>query len=221
MEFTPYVNKYGKYFTENRGSDEDWYKKKIPHRNTRNLIQFITFRLADSLPQYKIEEIEKELELNYRLSDYAIRKAGNARRKLYEHYLDQGFGACSLGNEIMAKKVFDALIFYDNNKYELIAWSIMPNHVHTLIRTIDELGLILQLWKSYTGKWAIKNNKKYCLGLKTETDRFWMKDYWDRYMRNEQHFINTIRYILDNPKKANLPQSHPAYSFTGIREVHC
>jgi hypothetical protein len=33
---------------------------------------------------------------------------------------------------------------------------------------------------------------------------FWMPDYHDRYMRNEQHYHNAVRYIEGNPCAALL-----------------
>ena len=53
------------------------------------------------------------------------------------------------------------------------------------------------------------------LGIDKGATAFWMSDYWDRFIRNEEHFNNTVRYILNNPVKAGLPQGHIAYEFTG------
>ncbi|HTN67841.1 MAG TPA: transposase, partial [Dysgonamonadaceae bacterium] len=94
-------------------------------------------------------------------------------------------------------------------------WSIMPNHVHVLIETKSDLRRVLHSWKSYTGKWAFANNKKHELGIAEGAKRFWMSEHWDRFIRNRAHFENTLKYILDNPKNANLEKSNAAYKFTG------
>jgi REP element-mobilizing transposase RayT len=51
-------------------------------------------------------------------------------------------------------------------------------------------------WKSYTSKEANK--------ISGRNGQFWMVDYFDRYMRNENHLIYTIEYIEQNPVKAGL-----------------
>jgi REP element-mobilizing transposase RayT len=43
---------------------------------------------------------------------------------------------------------------------------------------------------------------------------FWMNEYFDRYIRNEQHFRNTVRYIENNPVKARLCQKASEWPFS-------
>ena len=35
-------------------------------------------------------------------------------------------------------------------------------------------------------------------------EAFWQKDYFDRLVRDREHFWNCARYILRNPAKASL-----------------
>ena len=199
-------------FTTDFGLAEEWYHANLPHRNRNNLIQFITFRLDDSLPQVAQNDIKQELE---KLSEA---KREIEKRKRYEEWLDKGLGCCALANPKMAQVVFETLSYYDKDKYHLLAWSIMPNHVHVLIETKSELCRVVHAWKSYTGKWAFANNEKHRLGIAEEAKRFWMPEYWDRFIRNYGHFENTLKYILDNPRNANLVKSSTAYRFTGSVE---
>ena len=201
---------YKDSFTTNFGLPEEWNNGgNLPHRNSRNLVQSITFRLADSLPQEVLRQIEDELKT------LPSTKQGIEKRKQHEKWLDRGLGSCALANPKMAQVVFDALQYYNGERYHLIAWSIMPNHVHVLIETAHELSKIIQGWKSYTGKWAFANNERYGLGLKVGAKRFWRTEYWDRFIRDEAHFNNVVKYILENPVKANLGESSVAYRFTG------
>jgi HsdR family type I site-specific deoxyribonuclease len=206
---------YARYFTNNFGHPEEWHTRTVPHRNKRNLLQSITFRLADSLPQRVLQEIEEDIQY---LSDD---KKDVEKRKRYQYWLDQGLGCCALAHREMAQVVQEALQYHDGDKYDLLAWSIMPNHVHVFIRANADLPKIIQSWKSYTGKWALANNKKYSLGIEKEANAFWMPDYWDRFIRDEDHFNNTVRYILNNPVKAKLPPNHIAHLFKGVQlELH-
>src|SRR5947207_15465420 len=82
----------------------------------------------------------------------------------------------------------------------------MPNHIHVLMTRFDaiELADLMQSLKSLTSH---KANK-----LLRRKGQFWMEDYFDRYIRNAEHFAKTVRYIENNPVKARLctkPQDWP------------
>ncbi len=168
----------------------------IPHRDKIHLLQSITFRLADSLPQNILLELEEEL-LKLPREEQDLEK-----RKKIEHWLDSGIGCCALRHPKMALIMQDTLLKFDSESYFLFAWCIMPNHVHVLIEPHISLSKIIQSWKSFTGRWALKHNAE--LGLGVPGKSFWMREYWDRFIRNEKHFNNVIEYIHNNPVKANL-----------------
>lgn len=199
---------YAASFTTSFGTPEEWHARNLPHRDKEGLIQFITFRLGDSLPQEIIQQIESELKT------IADKDKKVEKRKKYEKWLDNGYGCCALANPVMAQVMQNALQHHDGDRYNLLAWSIMPNHVHVLIKANSSLSKIIQSWKSFTGKWALANNKKYNLGIPKDAEAFWMPEYFDRFIRDEDHFNNAIKYILENPKKANLPVVSTAWRFT-------
>lgn len=168
----------------------------LPHFETREKMQSITFRLADSLPQSKLVELARELE------QLPKEQRDLARRKAIEQWLDAGMGCCALGHPAVARVVQDTLLHFDGDRYKLLAWCIMPNHVHVLIFPEAELGEIVQSWKSYTGRWALANNAE--LGLGVPGKAFWMREYWDRYIRDKKHYEAVVDYIHNNPVKAGL-----------------
>jgi HsdR family type I site-specific deoxyribonuclease len=200
---------YAAHFTTDFGLRKEWHRGNLPHRNKEGLVQFITFRLADSLPQGVLKDIEEEIRL---LSND---KKDIERRKKYQYWLDQGLGCCALSKKEMAEVMMNALRHHDGDKYDLIAWSIMPNHVHVLIKTTGDLVRIIQSWKSFTGRWALANNKEFGFEIPDGADKFWMPEYWDRFIRDEDHFDTTVKYILNNPIKAQLAEGDLAYGFTG------
>ncbi len=59
-----------------------------------------------------------------------------------------------------------------------------------------ELSDILHSLKSFSSHEANK--------LLHRNGQFWIEDYFDRYIRNEQHFEKTVKYIENNPVKAGL-----------------
>ncbi|MDZ7345719.1 MAG: transposase [candidate division KSB1 bacterium] len=182
----------------------------LPHFDAGNIFQFITFRLHDSVPASVIEQWKQELHWREGLA--ADSKETVELRKRIEQYADSGRGACYLRNERIARLVQDALKYFDGERYRLIAWCIMPNHVHVLIEVMDvSLSKILQSWKSYTAHEANK--------LLGRSGAFWGPDYFDRYIRDEKHFQATVKYILQNPVKARLvdrPEQWPWAGYVGL-----
>ena len=174
-----------------------WHSRGyLPHYDSASVHQAITFRLADSLPQMKLRQLEDELKS---LPDD---KQNIERRKRIQDWLDAGMGCCALRHPAMASLLRETLQKFHGERYRLIAWCIMPNHVHVLIEPKVALARIVQSWKSFTGRRAMEWNAE--LGLGVPGKAFWMRDYWDRYIRNEKHFRQAVKYIHENPVKAGL-----------------
>jgi putative transposase len=91
----------------------------------------------------------------------------------------------------------------------------MPNHVHTLIQPVSNLASIVKSWKSFTGRWALAHNNE--LGLRIATERLWMHDYWDRYVRDPEHLQRLIEYIHQNPVKAGLCRRPELWKWSSAR----
>jgi len=115
-------------------------------------------------------------------------------------------GCCALKHAALAALMQETLLMFDGPRYRLIAWCIMPNHVHVLMETLNALSKIVQSWKSYTGRWAMTHNAE--LGLGVPGKALWMREYWDRYIRDAAHFDNVLCYIERNPVAAGLCK-HP------------
>jgi REP-associated tyrosine transposase len=160
-----------------------WHSRGyLPHFDSQDVIQFVTYRLADSLPKEALERIRLAAQ----------------PESLRDEMLDRGWGACWLGRSEIAELVENSFLAFDGRRYRLHAWTIMPNHVHVLISGVagQPLGSIVSSWKRFTARDANRQ-----LG---RTGPFWQDDYWDRFIRNEEHFFATIAYIDNNPVKAGL-----------------
>lgn len=97
-----------------------------------------------------------------------------------------------------APTVQEQLIAGHGDHYRLIEWCIMPNHVRVLIGMKPEQALArtVQQWK---GASAIAINR-----LSGRNGTFWMRGYFDRFIRDEDHFLNARIYVRKNPVKAGL-----------------
>jgi len=179
-----------------------WYSRGyLPHFDHPGLVQGITFRLADALPAPVVESLAMEFKKSTDL----------AKRARMEHFLNAGYGACYLRDPRIGRLVEDALLYFDGERYRMIAWVVMPNHVHALIETVDRYPLhaILHSWKSYTASQA-----NQILG---RSGKFWYPEYFDRYIRDEGHLARAVDYIHENPVKAGLVENAEDWAFSSAR----
>lgn len=181
-----------------RDSARGWYSRGyLPHLNAPGLLQFITFRLADSLPQNKLLALEEELRSR------SVADRESARRRKIEQWLDAGMGCCALRHPEVARYVQDSLLHFHGDRYQLHAWCVMPNHVHALVEPLADLASIVQGWKSFTSRWVLRNSQTFGLNV-ADGGGLWMREYWDRYIRDENHYLRSVDYIHQNPVTAGL-----------------
>jgi putative transposase len=147
-------------------SSKGWHSRGyLPHLDTGDVVQFVTFRLADSLPKEAVERL--------RFLAHA-----EARRD------------------------------------EMLAWTVMPNHVHVLFKLLAPhgLGAVVGSWKRFTARAA---NRR--LG---RSGAFWQDDYWDRFVRHDAHYAAAVAYIDQNPVKAGLVAAPEDWPWGSARFQH-
>ena len=145
-------------------------------------------------------------------SDLGIGVASDhaALQRKIERYADAGYGSCLLKTPICAGIVQKALQYFDGERYRLLAWCIMPNHVHVLLELKDArwpLSSIVQSWKSYSARLINRH--------RGQAGRLWMPDYFDRYVRDDAHLAACLAYIRQNPVKAGLVSIPQDWPWTG------
>ena len=162
----------------------------LPHWESVGGIYFVAFRLADSLPQSVLRELRRK-EL------VKPKKEQSLARKL-EDFLDMGAGSCILRQPRIADTVASALKQFDGTRYKMLAWCVMPNHVHLVFQPLGKYDLagILHAWKSYT---AVEINR-----LLSRSGPLWQKEYYDHLIRDGAQLKRAIRYTTENPIKAGM-----------------
>ena len=181
----------------------------LPHRDYGDSLQGITFREVDSIPKKVITTWKNELQCLLESSDSQIKtKAQQELRRRISKYEDQGYGKCLLHQPTVAQLVQDSLLSNHEKDYRLLAWCIMPNHVHVLIRQFktQSLSKIIQSWKGGSARLINQALK--------QSGTIWEKDYYDRAIRNDDHFWNAITYIHQNPVKAGLVKKPQDWQFS-------
>lgn len=188
---------------------------RLPHWEKEEGVYFVTFRLADSLPQGVLEQIEAERDQALKALEKLDRQLSVAEKSKIDwifsdkvdQYLDQGLGECHLRNPEIAEMVADALRHFDNERYHVFSLCVMPNHVHVVFRALqgNKLEDILHSWKSFTAKEANR-----VLGKSGE---FWQREYYDHLVRDQEELERIIEYVLGNPIKANLREWKWVWSY--------
>ncbi len=213
-----------------RNVHKDWYSRGyLPHFDVCGLIQHITFHLADSLPDEAIKRMHSALDALPEISRPV------EKRKRIQGLLDAGMGSCLLAQPDCARIVEDTLLFGDAERYRLLCWSIMPNHTHVLIEQQPgwPLGKVVQSWKRHTsrqihrlgfalGSPSCTRHAMYNLALPDletpeKASALWQRDYWDRFIRNEQHLLTARHYIEQNPVQAGLVENASQWHWGSAR----
>jgi len=189
--------------------DDQIHKRKgayLPHWTQTGAIYAITFRLSDSLPADVLERWRSQRDrilqqVKKQGRELTPQEQQELARLYYDHiesYLDAGQGQCCLRDPKIAELVYNVLKHFDGERYDLIAWAVMPNHVHAVIKPYQSVELpdILHSWKSYTA-----NKANELLG---KTGTFWQSEYYDHLIRDEEDFNHQINYVLSNPTRAGL-----------------
>jgi len=105
--------------------------------------------------------------------------------------------------------VFNAIHFLNGKKYELYAAVVLNDHVHMIINPKDNLSKIMHSIKSFTAHEINKTaNRK---------GKLWQDENFDRVIRSEREFLEKIRYIANNPIKANLAKEYENYKWLYIK----
>jgi REP element-mobilizing transposase RayT len=170
-----------------------WYRRGyLPHLEVVGRATGITFRLADSLPRKVVERWRREME-QMPEKEMAVELA----RKVAA-YEDAGRGCCCLLRPACAALVEETLLCFSGERYQLLEWCVMPNHVHVLVQLGrgQSFETVVRSWKNFTAR---RINE-----LEGRRGRLWAPDFFDRMIRDESHLARARRYVRMNPVKAAL-----------------
>lgn len=161
--------------------------RDLPHwyREGSSAIYWVTFRLADSLPQEKLQLLKKErksflLRHPQPWSEEVEKTYRERFNERIQDWLDAGHGSRILADSEMRSHLVDAIMKFEGVRHSLVSAVIMPNHVHMILRPIGHsLGLLLKGIKATSAR---KINK-----ITGHTGiRFWMEESYDRIVRSKE-----------------------------------
>jgi len=90
--------------------------------------------------------------------------------------------------------VASALHHFNRQRYALLAYVIMNDHLHVLVQPADGFALqdIVKSWKAYSAR---------RLRHAGRAAPVWQQEYFDRVMRNRHDVFETLEYISKNPTR--------------------
>ena len=194
----------------------DWSKLEkrtstyLPHWRIPNATYAVTFRIKDSLPtcvlkeheqkrSFLLEQIERGKQIGE--SGESLQRLRSEIRSLTESIIEPALHAAEgphpLADAAIATMVESTLKHFNGDRYDLLAWSVMPNHVHVLLTPRDghELERIIHSWKTHSATQANKTLGK--------SGTFWQEEYYDHIVRDGEDLKHQVSYILANPGKGS------------------
>lgn len=199
-----------------------FYRKDLSHiQPLDDTVFFVTTRLDGSLPKESLERIKeiRETEINtINASNNSFEnkrlQIDNAHKRFFGKY-DEILDKYSIGNDwlkipAIAEIIYNSLLFFDNQRYEIICFTIMSNHIHVVVEVKKEYALygIMQSIKTFSAR---KANE-----LLDRSGQFWQHESYDRIVRDADELSRIILYVLNNPVKAGLCKTWEDWSFTYI-----
>jgi len=182
---------------------------------------FLTWRLYGSLPSDALARLEAERrELNRQPErpdetprDRALRHSKGLFALEDKMLAQEAAGPKWLADAAIARLMADALFHHHGHLYTLLAFVVMPNHVHALLVPLGRppaagsdtagpsspfaLPRITQSLKGYVAREA--NRLLGRTGLP-----FWQQESYDHWVRNEAEVRRVVTYIESDPIRHDL-----------------
>lgn len=190
------------------------YRRHLPHIIPLDGMFHVVFRIKNSIPTQILKELseyylEKRQNINIPLHikrSQVLYELNLEYFEAFERFLHNEKSAV-LADSRKATIVRDALFYHDRKKFNLVAYSIMPNHVHLLV--MDVKRNLSSILKSVKGFSSHEINR---IGGTHGT--FWQDENYDHMVRIRNEMAETIQYILNNPVKSGLCDHYSGHDFT-------
>jgi putative DNA methylase len=216
-------------------------RRNLPHWYMPGAMHFVTYRLAETIPAevlFRLRE-QKRRRLEQRLPEG--QSIGPHRERIHKHffaaydrYLDITCRIDWLARPAVTALIRSNLHHHNRGKYHLLAYCVMPNHVHVLLQPLNQepaartkassadregdeqadmvspLAAIMHSLKSYT---AHKANE-----LLGRSGQFWQHESYDHWVRDEEELQRIVDYIAWNPVKASRVKEPHEWFFSSAHD---
>ena len=210
-----------------------YYERNLPHFQPPYATYLVNFRIAGSLPKEALRRLQSEFELFKRSMASTTPSKGSVatyreRQFEYQMNVDRLLDMATTGSDWLrrsdlAELVSKALHFYDGVKYALLAYCIMPNHVHTLLAfgppwipapdgEASEQFFVTKCIGSVKKKTARGANE-----ILNRSGPFWQHESYDHVIRDDAEMRRILWYVILNPVSAGLVSDWKDWRWTYVK----
>jgi REP element-mobilizing transposase RayT len=210
--------------------DSHFHRRRLPHWEVPGNTLFVTACLAGSMPAAALLDVRR---FNNRLT--GITRPADCPASVWRQrcdavafrrrdvWLDRIRDGCILGEPRIAKIVQDAILHFHGHRYDVLAYVVMPSHLHWVFQPRREWvekelsqgeqrsprEVIMHSLLSFT---ALAVNR--ALG---RSGALWQSESYDRCLRSDQELIQVMQYVENNPVKAGLCRQPEEWAFSSAR----
>jgi type I restriction enzyme R subunit len=200
-------------------------RRNLPHWDFPGAAFFVTTCLEGSIPaqgRLDIEGFRRELRLREKPAnrsdvDWRVH-CWKLEFNRTEEWIDLKAATDWLQRPDLAKIVVDAMLFFAEERYDLLAYVVMPSHIHWLfqprqqwIARLPNDGRTLRERITYSMNRYSATQCNKCLKV---TGAFWQTESYDHWVRDLDELERILRYIEANPVKAGLVSETTAWKFS-------
>ena len=205
-------------------SDGLFRRRRLPHWDVEDATYFVTACLANSIPAkglIRLQSFRETLESRQCPEGLSVEEWAIRKHKLifarFDEIIDAESAVQQLADPGAASVVQRSLRHFAGERYDLLAFVIMPSHFHWVFHPrqnwVDaqlqgrpRTGREAAVWsprqdimKSVKGYSAYRCNQ--ALGLSGE---FWQDESYDHVVRDDAELLRIIDYVELNPVRACL-----------------
>jgi putative transposase len=203
-----------------------YVSRNLPHMFDIRKPVFITYRLKFTLPAVVMKELNQRktewLNLNQKLDAESKKQRIKHREATFFDWYDKLIAQSSETPQILHQREITDIItesfrYFDNQHYTLMAYCVMPNHVHVLIHPLlQESGEIYSCphitytWKRYSANQINRVLKR--------SGSLWQQESYDHMVRDERELSQVLEYIIQNPVMAGLVNKWDEWYGTWVQD---
>lgn len=208
-------------------------RRNLPHWDVPTAAYFVTVCLQGSIPARGLLDLKSyraELDRRPRPPDQTPEEWAVTRWKLAfartDQWLDRAEAARFLRDDRLASIVVDALYFFAGERYDLLAYVVMPSHFHWVFQPLEgwvrslKPGDRLRTPRQRLVHSIDRFTASRCNRVLGRSGGFWQREPYDHWIRSPEELERILLYVEGNPVKAGLVQFPHEWRHSSAWERH-
>lgn len=205
--------------------------RQLPHWDVPDAAYFITACLEGSIPAQGLLDLERyRAELDQRpcpegkSPDHFRTDKWKLQFARADRWLDHKPANRALADERLAQIVVDSLFHFAGIRYDLLAFVVMPSHIHWLFQPTQDWIATLPSEIPTPRERIMQSMKRWtatqCSRLLGVQGQFWQQESYDHWVRDVEELERIILYIEANPVKARLVDAPEKWLYSSAAVRH-